>query len=105
MASPEESHYRVTPTPPAERQIADLAAQAASPSERQRIMDAWDAIFEQLKTRPLDWGDPEYRTHKEGGWVYHGISSPLIARYAAFEAEKVVFLFNVRALSGSPPAG
>ncbi len=102
MALQEGSPYRVDPVGTAKQQMVDLIARATALGQRQEVLTALKSIIDELETRPLEWGDPEHRTHQEGGRVYHGIAKPLIARYAAFEAEKVVFLFDVRALPHSP---
>jgi hypothetical protein len=104
MASTEESRYRVDATGPAKEQVRELLAKPSTRSELQRVVDALEAILIHLATQPHDWGDPEYRTRKEGGMVYHGIVSPLIAWYAVYEPEKVVWLFDVQALPDSPLA-
>ena len=36
--------------------------------------------------------------------VYHGIIRPLFVRYAAFESEKIVWLFDVHPLPNTPLA-
>jgi hypothetical protein len=84
--------------------MAELRTQASSPQERRKALDALKAVFVQLRTRPLDWGDPEYRTRKKGGRVYHGIEAPLVVRYAVFEPDKLVWLLSVRLLPKSPLA-
>src|SRR4051812_30982849 len=101
MASSERPRYRVDPTGPANQQIRDLIAKAAAGTERQHVADALEGIFSQLETRPADWGDPEWRTRKEGGMVYHAIQASLIVRYVVFEPEKVVWLLDVRAWPSS----
>ena len=104
MDSSEGPRYRVDPTGPANQQIRDLIAKAAAGSGRQYVADALEAVFSQLKTRPADWGDPLWRTRKEGGMVYHAIQAFLFVRYVVFEPEKVVWLLDVRALSNPPLA-
>jgi hypothetical protein len=104
MASGEESPYRVDPTGPADAQIRELVARAAARGVRKDVLSAFKAIYHLLETQPHDWGDPEYRTRKEGGMVYHGIVSPLIVWYVVYEPEKVVWLFDVQVLPGSPLA-
>ena len=104
MASAEESRYRVDSTGPAKEQVRELIAKTSTSSELRRLVGALEVILTQLETQPHDWGDPEYRTRKEGGMVYHGIVSPLIVWYAVYEPEKVVWLFDVQALSNTPLA-
>jgi hypothetical protein len=104
MASSEGPHYRVDPTGPANQQMRDLIAKAAAGTERQHVADALEVVFSQLETRPADWGDPLWRTRKEGGLVYHAIQASLVVRYVVFEPEKVVWLLEVRALPNTPLA-
>ena len=94
--------YRVDPTGLAKQQMRELVAQAAKQRRRQ-ILRALNTIVSQLKTRPLEWGDPERRTRKKGGWVYHGVEPPLLVQYAVFEPRKVVWLLSVRALPNPEP--
>src|SRR5262245_55266988 len=95
MASGEESPYRVEPTGPAKAQIRKLVAKAVAAGEHQAVLDALRVIAQQLKTRPLEWGDPERRTRRKGGLVCHGIYSAIFVQYAVFKAEKVVLLLKV----------
>src|SRR5262245_26612744 len=104
MASKAKPPYRVDPTGPFKQQMNDLITRAAALGMRQKVLDAFKAIVRQLQTRPLDWGDPERRTRKKGGYVYHGIKPPLVVQYVVFEPKKVVWLLNVRAITGSPLA-
>jgi hypothetical protein len=104
MASKGKPPYRVDPTGPFKEQMHDLLAKAAAHGQRQKVVRALKAIARELQTRPLDWGDPERRTRKKGGHVYHGIKPPLVVQYAVYEPKKVVWLLNVRAIPGSPLA-
>jgi hypothetical protein len=67
-------------------------------------VDALEAIISQLETRPHEWGDPERRTRKEGGLVYHGIRSPLVVQYVVFEPDEVVWVIKVTPLPDTPLA-
>jgi len=58
-------------------------------------------MLERLETKPLDWGDPEYRTRKKDGQVCHGILYPLIVHYVVFKAERAVVILNIEPLPGS----
>jgi hypothetical protein len=62
-------------------------------------------IIEPLEMQPLEWGDPERRTRGPGGLVCHGIRESLIVRFACYESERIVFLFEIESTPGSYLAG
>lgn len=95
-----DNHYTVDRVPSVNEQIRELVAKASAFGIRQAVLDALNAIVDELGTRPLEWGDPEYRTLKEGGWSCHGIRVPLIAHYVVFEAERVVMILKIKSLPG-----
>ncbi len=101
MASRKEPPYQVEATGPANEEVGDPITKASSRGELQELTGALQAIVRRLETRPLHWGDPERRTRKQGGLVYHGIEEPLIVQYVVFKTEKVVCLLHVWALPGS----
>jgi hypothetical protein len=101
MPSEEEPAYKVTLVGPVKKQMRDLHRKATTLGKHQEVVDALKAVIGHLQTGPLGWGDPQHRTRRPGGTVFHGIHGPVIARYAVFEAEKVVFLLDVRAASSS----
>jgi hypothetical protein len=104
MASGQEWPYKVDPTGPANQQIRQLVAKAEEQGTRTSVLATLAAIVRQLRTRPLEWGDPLYHTRLEGGLVCRGLEEPLIALYAVFESRKLVWLLDVRAISKSPLA-
>jgi hypothetical protein len=104
MASGEESSYQLDSTEAAREQVRELTARSFAIGQLPVLLDAMKAVIDRLKTRPLGWGDPEWRTRKQGGSVCHGIRPPLIVRYVVYEDEKVVCILNVQALPGSPLA-
>jgi hypothetical protein len=88
--------YRVVCVGESERQLRDLKARMVSIEERQDLFATLIAVFNKLATKPLDWGDPERGTKKQGGTVCHGILSNVVVQYAVLENERVVFVFDVR---------
>jgi hypothetical protein len=87
--------YKVDRLRGVDQQIKALAAQAAAAGVSREYAQALRAVIDQLRTRPLDWGDPEWSTRKEGGTVCHGIMAPLIVRYVVFEPERYVCILKI----------
>jgi hypothetical protein len=61
--------YHLTQLSGVGQQIRNLADNAADPALRARVLDAVKMILHHLEHNPLEWGDPDYRTKKEGGLV------------------------------------
>jgi hypothetical protein len=98
---PDDPEYQVDRVPQVDEQIQALAKKAVTRSAKQQLVAALKTALEQLRTRPLDWGDPERRTRKKGGVICHGICTPIFVRYVVFEAERVVMILTVDPLPGS----
>ena len=97
--------YKVDFLPAVKEAMLDLAARAAATGIREDYVQAWRSIIDQLRTRPLEWGDPDWGTRKPGGIVYHGLLRPLLhVQYVVFEAERYVCILNINPLSHSPLA-
>jgi hypothetical protein len=84
VAHENASDYTVDRVPQVDEQIRALVRKSAAAGEVEHVFAALDMMLLQLKTKPLEWGDPEFRTHKPGGLVFHGICPPLLARYAVY---------------------
>jgi len=97
MMSPSEPPFDIEETSLAKQQLRVLAKNALAGGKLQILASAFTHAVQQLRTRPLEWGDPEYRTRKQGGWVCHGISRPLVISYVVFEAERYVCILSVKA--------
>ncbi len=96
-----EPIYFVDRTGPVDDEIRQLIQRATTSKLRRSFFRTMRKVVKNLMTRPLEWGDPEHRTRKEGGVVCHGIMPPLILRYVVFEPEKVVVILRIKALPGS----
>jgi hypothetical protein len=84
--------------------MRELAKRAKLLRIHAAYLDSLRSMVEQLENRPLEWGDPEYRTKLPGGIVCHGITWPLIVRFAVYEARNSVIIFNIAPLPNTPLA-
>lgn len=64
--------------------------------KRTAIVDALEETLNKLRNAPLDFGDPLYRTRKEGGVVCHGLCWPMSVQFVVYEAEQVVCILKVK---------
>ena len=96
MSSPSEPNYRVSRLPHVLQQIKDLVNAATSDDERQQRINVLASVYKRLEDDPSDFGDPEYRTKKTGGKIYHAILRPFIVKYALYELEKAVVILQVK---------
>ncbi len=76
-----------------------LAGKAKELGFRKAYRSALLQIMANLRTRPLEWGDPEYNTKKEGGVICHGIVHPVLVRFSVHEPEQTVLIFDVQLLT------
>jgi hypothetical protein len=67
-------------------------------------VDALAEILDQLRARPLEWGDPLYKTKTPGGVVLRGVAYPLRIHYVVFESLNRVLIFDMAPLPHSPLA-
>jgi hypothetical protein len=95
------AEYRVDRFPKVTEQVKSLAAKAKDLGSLKRFVSALKEIVVNLQTRPLEWGDPLYRTKKAGGIVKCGILTPLVVHYAVYEAERVVQIIDLKPLPKS----
>ena len=102
MTTGEEPGYLIEFLPKVNAQIHALAEKADALGIGMEFVLALKTVVEQLKTRPLEWSDPEHRTRKKGGCVCHGISPPLYIRFVVYQEEEYVCLLDLRPMPGSP---
>ncbi|HKI34474.1 MAG TPA: hypothetical protein VKA46_21645 [Gemmataceae bacterium] len=96
-----EPVYKVDCLGVVDQQIEALTAQAAAAGVSREYTQSLRTVIDRLRTRPLDWGDPEWSTRKEGGTVCHGIMAPLIVRYVVFEPERYVCILKITPMAPS----
>jgi hypothetical protein len=96
-----EGQYRIDQTRRVVKEIRNLTARATALGIRQEFFQAWHSIIEQLRSRPVEWGDPQWRIRKPGGSVCHGIASPLFVQFVVYEEERAVCILAVKAVPGS----
>lgn len=91
--------FTLTTMPRADQQVRDLIVRADAIGFRNDLIDALKSIADQLRTEPTKGADPAHRTRKKGGMVYGLVVEPIFVRFAVFEAEKTVFLLDVKPLA------
>ena len=94
--------YKIDRTPGVNQQMRELAKRAKARRIFEAYTDALRRMLENLQHRPLEWGDPESNTKHPGGLFCHGIEWPLIVRFAVYQTEQVVVVFDIRPLPASP---
>jgi hypothetical protein len=101
MTDDDADDYRVDRLVAVTEQIHELAAKAAAKGRQPEFVETLKSILAELTKKPLEWGDPEYRTRKRGGIVCHRARPPLFVQFAVFEEERVVMILKLRGLPGS----
>jgi hypothetical protein len=96
--------YELKQMPGVSQQIKELGKKAVAKGINKQYVEALKMIVASLRSDPTGWGDPEYRMHKPGAWMYHGTYSPLFVQYVVYENERVVLLRKVIPLPLSPLA-
>ena len=101
MASHNGGPFAIGQLPIVLSQVRTLAQKAMATGALRELRTAVVAMIEELRTRPLQWDDPESHPRKQGSLVCHGIVSPLFVRYVVYEPERVVIVLEIRPLPGS----
>ncbi len=96
------AEYRLDRLRKVDEQLQALALKADSLGMHEAFFQALKTVIEHLRTRPLDWGDPERKTRKQGGIVCHGILDPLFVKYVVYETERAVCILQINALPRTP---
>lgn len=94
--------YKVELVGPVKEQSRILAARATAAGIGREYLQAWYAILKELRTRPLEWGDPEWNTRKKGGTVCRGTMWPLVVQFVVYEPERYVCILKIRPMPRSP---
>lgn len=80
----------------ARKNIRDLHAKAKSIGKRAEFVRILNAAVELMRTKPNEWGDPEYRAKSVDAVMCHGILGPLMFRFAIYESVRGVVLLSVQ---------
>ena len=91
----EKPGYKVDFLPAVKEALLRLGDRAAAAGLHREYVRAVRAIIDRLRTRPLEWGDPLWRTHKPGGMVYQGNVDPLLVRYVVYEHQRYVCILKI----------
>lgn len=85
-------------------QLNRLLATAEQRGLRTLLIEVLREVFENLETRPRDWGDPykNYRGLKAVGYGRTLFPTWIHVEYAVHETEPLVWLSGIRSLSDSP---
>lgn len=85
---------------------AGVRAQVDAIKDAARIagkLDQFVRLFKEgirrLRTDPLGWGDPEYRSKYGSGLHCHGILRPLAFRFVVFDQIRGVLLLSVEQIA------
>ncbi|MFO0968163.1 MAG: hypothetical protein U0793_21615 [Gemmataceae bacterium] len=97
--------FRVDRLPKVDDQIKNNAAVAKARGFFDEFFRSLTVMMEALGNRPLEWGDPRYRTRHRGGVVCQAIESPLNVHFVVFEDEKIVCILDVELLPRYQPDG
>lgn len=90
-----DAGYRVDQLPRVLQQIRDLVAKARPFGLVTTLLKSLTSALDHLKSDPLGWGDPAYRTQTAGGIVCRGISRPIVVYYVVFESSKSVIVLDI----------
>ena len=80
MASSSDVPFKVDRVPAVTEEIRKLAKRAKEAGILPELMSALKEVERQLRTNPVEWGDPQYSTKKKGGMVCHVIVPPIPLR-------------------------
>jgi hypothetical protein len=99
MTQSSDNHFFVDRLSIVDEQIEQLFLQAKSRQTKRTLIETLRTIHHDLMERPLEVGDPAFRTKKEGGVVCHRIVRPLVVHFVVFENEKIVCILKVAAIT------
>lgn len=91
--------YQITKINAVVQAIRGIISSEKDWEKRNALADALEAIVDRLRTDPLAWGDPQYRTKKEGGLICRGLYPPFSVHFAVYELERVVCVLDIKLTS------
>ena len=95
MSESNGARYKLDRLPKINEQLKKLAKIASLLDFRLLFFESLFKIVHLLKTEPLKWGDPKYRTKHKGGTVCQAILLPFNVHYVVFESEQRVCILDV----------
>jgi hypothetical protein len=89
------SRYRIGHLARVKEQLSALVERADERGLRDRLLDTLTEIWHLLRSRPEEWGDPQYNTHLPGGKVYHGFGPLCSVFFAVYRAQRAVMVLDI----------
>ena len=68
----------------------------------QELFDALTYIYENLRIRPLEWGDPLHQLKHLNLLICHRLYEMIYITYGVHEKEHTVFIQHIRLIPGHP---
>ena len=96
-----DATYKFVCTGEQREQLKVWAVRAAERGISTEYLEALKAIYHQLTTNPLTWGDPWYSLNHLGLQIYQRACTPLHVSYAVDAARRIVFVRRFTLVSGS----
>jgi hypothetical protein len=98
----DDAPFRVSNVARANAALAALATRAIELGVRERLADCLRRIQEELRARPLDWGEPKYRLRGAGLVMCVGFHDRISVTYGVHEQNRLVFVQSFEAQPGHP---
>lgn len=102
MVSPQAPFYRVLPAASGRQEMRQLGERAHALGIRQRYLDAFRQIEQNLRSDPLNWGDPLYTLRHLNLAVYHRCHDLVCVTYAVNQTHRVVWITHAIPMPGFP---
>jgi hypothetical protein len=68
---------------------------------RKRLLDALESIQENLRNRPLRWGDPQYHLKAMGLMMFRGLADFVQVNYGVDRVRRIVYISEFKLLPWS----
>jgi hypothetical protein len=97
------SEYKVVCLDLAKRQMADLATVATTEGRIDQMIGALRVILQQLRTRPVEFGEQRYHLRHLHLLIYEGAVAPIGVCYGIHEENRFVVIRSFRLMGSIGP--
>lgn len=94
-----DESYRAYPSPKVKQQIRDIYLELQRLGLGNSFEATLGSVYTNLTSDPASFGDPRFRLKLAGGIAYHRLVEGVSLHYAVYEADHVVYVYDLKFIS------